>query len=124
MKKLAVLALLFSGAFVSAGEAADTQRYNDLGVCMAFIAVDSGIDGKRDVDPSLGQTIAAIGAEFMFEATVLGYDDNTAQTFVVSKLQEMNLQVNEMGSAALKEEFGPKCKEVAISVVRALQNTN
>lgn len=124
MKNIATLFFFLMASAAVAGEVVENKRYNELGECMAFIAVDSGVDGKKSVHPDTAKTISAIGAEFMFEASMLGYDDNIAQTFVVEKLQAMNLQTNEMGSGSLRQQYGEKCREVAIGVIKALQTNN
>lgn len=91
-------------------------RFRQLGDCMAFFAVAGGLDGKKDVDPNLAQKIADMGTELMFEASILGYDDDKAQTYVVNRLVERNTEVNENGSDEMIANYGPMCTALSDQV--------
>ena len=108
---LAALALWSSGA-----SATDQQRLADLGTCLAFSYVNAGLDGQKDVPPDLVPGILAIKAEFMFEASLAGLDDNAAQTVVVEKLTEQNMLAHTKGIAAVKGMYLPLCRQVAQSL--------
>lgn len=97
--------------------AADETRFRQLGECMAYFAVISGMDGKKEVPPAVAGQIAALGSELMFEASVLGYDDDRAHTSVVEKLVEMNTVVSEQGTQALSASYSAMCDAVAAKVM-------
>lgn len=101
----------------AAGDAPhDDARFRQLGDCMAYLAVAGGLDGKKDVDPALGAMISTLGTELMFEASVLGYNDDKAQTYVVNRLMERNTEANEKGTEEMKASYGPMCAALAASV--------
>lgn len=112
--------LLIASPAVASETSASPTRFSELGECLAFIAIESGVDGKKEVHEDVATTLSAMGSEFMFEASLMGLDDNTAHTFVVEKLVEMNLTANEQGSEAVRSQYGDKCRDVAISVVSDL----
>lgn len=121
LKPILLAAVAATAFAVSPASSADEAPRNDarfrqLGDCMAFYAVAGGVDGKTQVDPALAATITALGSELMFEASVLGYDDDKAQTYVVNKLVERNTEVNEKGSAEMTASYGPMCSALAESL--------
>lgn len=122
MKKLAIAAtaviLLASPSGAQDGVSPDDTRFRQLGECIAYFAVASGMDGKKEVPPPIASRISLLGGELMFEASVLGYDDDKAHTSVVEKLMEMNTVVAEQGTVALSSYAG-MCE----ALVASLQET-
>lgn len=90
----------------------EATRFRQIGECMAYFAVVSGMDGKKEVPPAVSARLAALGSEFMFEASILGYDDDRAHTSVVEKLIEMNTIISEQGTQALVASHGTMCEAV------------
>jgi hypothetical protein len=101
-----------------ASPAADLQRMNDLGTCLAFSYVNAGLDGKREVPSDLLPGILALKDEFMFEASVNGLDDNAAQTYVVEQLTEQNRVKELKGPDAVKARYQDLCVGVAGSLMK------
>jgi len=97
-------------AHKSYAQSADESRYKELGTCMAYVAVINDLDGKRQVEAEAGSALAALGNEFMFEASLLGYDDNQAHTYVVEELVRLNMQSREFGAQAVEAEHGGHCR--------------
>jgi hypothetical protein len=104
---LIATALAFNATFAGA---ADDKHYKELGQCMAYTAIKNGFDGKNVVSPFAAQTLATLGDEFMFEASTLNISEQDAQTFVVHKLVEYNLQVEERGYDSLKNDLDTSCQ--------------
>lgn len=102
-----ILPIIFN---VTAAGAADDKHYKELGQCMAYTAIKNGFDGKNVVSPFAAQALAVLGDEFMFEASTLNISEQDAQTFVVHKLVEYNLQVEERGAESLKSDHDTNCQ--------------
>jgi len=113
---LAAFACLAAPSAAQETAQADDTRFRQLGMCIAYFAVVSGMDGKKEVPPALAARISSLASEMMFEATLLGYDDDTAHTSVVEKLVEMNTVVAEEGTGALVRANGQMCEAVAAQV--------
>lgn len=120
--KSATLAAILISATTALAQAEDVKgddtRFRQIGECIAYYAVSSGMDGKKAVDPGTGQVISVLTGELMFEASVLGYDDDKAQTSVVEKLMAQNTVVNEQGTEALAAQYGPMCASLAKTVMK------
>lgn len=101
---------LLAGAPVAG--AADDAQYKKLGQCMAYTAIKNGFDGKNIISPFAADILATLGDEFMFEASTLNISEQDAQNFVVQKLVEYNLQVEERGADSLKNDHDAACQAV------------
>lgn len=117
MKAAIAAAILM--ASVHAGQAADDTRFRQLGECMAYFAVASGMDGRKEVDPAIARMLSVLGSELMFEASLLGYDDDRAHTAVVEKLVELNTVANEKGAEAVSASHGAMCTALASKTMPA-----
>ena len=117
--KTAVIAGLASTMFLGTvvpSDAADLKRMNDLGTCLAFSYVVNGLDGKVDVPADLLPGILALKDEFMFEASIHGLDDDTAQTYVVEQLIEQNRVRELKGIDEVREKYLELCAGIAESL--------
>ena len=105
---IALLSILPAKAFASSGD-----YYLNLAKCISYATVKGGLDGSKAVPRDYAVTIAALTEEYMFEASVLGFDDNMAHTFVVNELTRQNRIKNINGIEALTAEVGPVCRQLA-----------
>ncbi len=109
----AVIAAAIMTSSAATAQAADSQRMQDLGTCLAFSYVNNELDGKKEVPPELLNGILALKDEFMFEASINGLDDNAAQTYVVEQLTEQNRIKELKGIEAVREKYLDLCAGIA-----------
>lgn len=104
-------AFLLPSPLAAADGTAD--RFLTLSKCMAYAAVKGGLDGEKPIPPEYAVVIAAIGEEYMFEARVIGMDDDAAHTAVVNELIRQNRIKREQGLDALAKDLGPLCSNLS-----------
>lgn len=117
-KKIAFSISLILSAFIAtqATAASDDARYRTLGQCIAYTAVKSGLNGNNEISPFTAETLASLGEEFMFESSLLGISEEDSQYFVVGRLIEYNIQIEENNAAALIGEHEDVCRELIKSL--------
>lgn len=118
LKSAIVAAALFLPTLANASDGA---RYLNLSQCMAYAAVKGGLDGKKEPPREYADVIAALGEEYMVEASMLGMDDNQAHTFVVNELIRQNRIKEEEGIDALHAELKEKCSALLQEIIAAGQ---
>lgn len=118
LNKLVVVLTFATLLSVGVAGANDRTHYVGLGNCMAYTAISNGFDGKSTISPFAEKTLSLLGDEFMFEASTLNISQADAQTFVVHRLVDLNIVLQEKGSDALKAEYEAKCEALAASLRR------
>lgn len=114
MRRIIIAAVISAAGLVStAAVAADRQRMENLGTCLAFAFVNGGLDGKKEVPEELLPGIMALKDEFLFEASINNLDDNTAQTYIVDQLTEQNKIKELKGIGAVRDKHLETCAALA-----------
>ena len=116
MKPILAAAMLAATANLATAQESDDTRFRQIAECTAFFSVSSGMDGNSQVAPEAAAIISALASELMFEASILGYDDDRAHTAVVERLMDQNALVNERGTEALAASHGSMCAALAKTV--------
>lgn len=104
--------MLLTAALIAGTPAMAEERYEELASCIAYFAIENGVDGKSAVDDETSDVIAGMVNEFMFEASVKGVDDDTAHTAIVDELVLMNMVVREGGTQLLTQRYQTTCDKV------------
>ena len=93
--------------------ALDGDHYLNLATCISYASIKGDIGNKKPIPRDYAITISTLTEEYMFEAEVLGFDDNQAHTFIVNELMRQNRIKEEKGIETLTKEVGPTCKALA-----------
>lgn len=110
--KIALCLTFVTASGVTVAGAAADDRYQQLGKCMAYTAIKSGLNGQNTMSPFAEKTLGQLGDEFMFEASKLNIPEQDAQNFVVYNLVAFNLQREEKGIESLDDDHSANCDAV------------
>jgi len=93
-------------------------------ICMAYVAVSNGIDGKKEVDEQTTAAIQDLGRTLMEEGVKAKLTPPQIQDGLVKDLEQLNLAVKQSGLAEATKGVKPGCEALLVKIRAAAQQTS